>query len=111
MPGLKGGELIVNQFIKFNTGIQYRLFSKSYITPHLNLAMVGFDGADAFIRNIFSTKNNWDDRQETSMVVSSGITFSNNSLLGPMDIDISWINKVDKLRLFIGVGYRFNLSD
>ena len=111
MPGLKEGELITNQFIKVNVGIQYKLFGKTYITPHLNMAVVGFGEVDTFLQNIFSNNNNWDDRLETSMVMSSGVIFSNNSLLGPIDIDISWINGVNKIRMFLGVGYRFNISD
>lgn len=111
MPGLKDGELIVNQLVKFNIGLQYRIFTKTYISPHLNVATIGFGDVDGFTDSIFTANNGWDDRQDTSTVVSSGITFSNNSLLGPIDIDISWVNGVNDIRAFIGVGYRFNLSD
>jgi NTE family protein len=43
--------------------------------------------------------------------MSAGATFSYNSLLGPVNFDISYINDVDKIRLYFSVGFLFNASN
>ncbi len=110
-PGLNEGELFVNQFLGLSLGTQINIFGKTYITPHVNIASVGFNDFNSFFKSLLSPDGHWDENQETSFLLSSGVTFSNNSILGPVDLDVSWVNRIDKMRFYIGVGYLFNISD
>lgn len=110
-PGLYEGELIASQFLKLNLGLQYNPVGKLFVTPHMNLATVGFADFDDFIDNPFAAKGNWNDAEETSMLLSSGATFSYHSILGPVNLDVSWVNKTDKVRVFLGIGFNLNKSD
>lgn len=110
-PGLKQGELGVNQFLKLNLGLQIHALNKVYIKPHVNVASVGFDSFSDFAKNAFTAKGKWTNSTETSFLLSAGSTFSYNSLLGPIDFDLSWVNHADKVRVFIGIGVHFNRSN
>lgn len=109
-PGLHEDELNVNQFMKLSVALQYSPLNKIYITPHLNYASVGFDNFDTYIEDIFSD-NNWSDLTETSNMFSLGATASYNSYVGPVHFDVSWINDINKVRVFFSVGLFLNLSD
>ena len=85
--------------------------AKVYLTPHLNLGSVGFDTFDSYTNDFFSPNGQWDEQRATSFLMTAGITASYNSILGPIDFDLSWVNNLDKTRLFIGVGYHFNRSN
>ncbi|QFZ54134.1 patatin [Oceanihabitans sp. IOP_32] len=110
-PGLKQGELGVNQFLKLNLGVQIHALNRVYIKPHVNVASVGFDSFSDFAKNAFTAKGKWTNSTETSFLLSAGSTFSYNSLLGPIDFDLSWVNNADKVRFFIGIGVHFNRSN
>lgn len=107
--GLKDAELIVTQFVQANLAMQINLFGKVYVTPHLNLASVGFGDFDSYIEDILSSSGKWIDTQETSLLFSSGATVSYNSLLGPVDFDMSYLNHGKELQLFFGIGLRLNI--
>jgi NTE family protein len=111
-PGLYEGELLASQFINLNLGLQMKTgISKVYITPHFNVASVGFDNFNDYFENAFRAKGKWEDSIETSFLLSSGATLSYNSLLGPINLDLSWVDNINKVRFFIGIGFNLNRSN
>lgn len=110
-PGLRQDELNVNQFIKLNLGIQFNPIKKVFITPHFNIASVGYDDFNEYIKDAFSPDGEWQEGLDTSMLLSAGATFSYRSLLGPVNFDVSWVNDIEKLRLTFGVGFTINRSN
>ncbi|GGW28560.1 patatin [Arenibacter certesii] len=110
-PGLHQGELSVTQFAKFKLGLQVNALNKVYITPHIDMASVGFGRFNEYLEDAFIPKGSWPDSTEPSILMSAGTTFSYNSILGPINFDISWVNSTDRVRFFIGIGYQFNASD
>ncbi|MCM4167415.1 hypothetical protein KCTC52924_01090 [Arenibacter antarcticus] len=110
-PGLHQGELSVSQFTKLKLGLQLNAINKLYITPHLDIASVGFGRFNEYLEDAFISKGNWPDSTQPSILMSAGTTFSYNSILGPINFDVSWVNSTDKVRFFIGIGYQFNASD
>ncbi len=109
-PGLNEGELVVTQFMMLNLGLQIKTFNKLFLTPHMNIASVGFGNFDDYIEDAFNPKGDWQFSQ-TSKLISGGITASYNSFLGPVTFDVSWVNNINKVRTFFGVGIQFNRSN
>ena len=107
-PGLNEDELNVTQFMGIRLGAQINPLGKIYITPHYNIATVGFGNFNEYIDKVFSPKGNWDQNAEPSLVMSGGAAISYQSILGPIHFDTSWINNIDKVRLFFSVGFSFN---
>ncbi|AOW11276.1 patatin [Flavobacterium gilvum] len=107
-PGLHEDELNVTQFMGVKLGAQINPFGKIYLTPHFNMATVGFGNFNEYVDKAFSPKGNWDQNTEPSFVISGGAAVSYQSILGPIHFDTSWINNVHKTRLFFSVGYSFN---
>ncbi|MDN3642080.1 patatin-like phospholipase family protein [Lutimonas halocynthiae] len=110
-PGMHEDEIFVSQMMKINLGVQINPFSKFYFTPHLNLASVGFGDFDDYIEDAFSPEGNWSEAFETSSIVSAGVNFAFHSFLGPVNFDVSYINDVNKVRVFFSVGLLFNRSN
>lgn len=110
-PGLNEDELNVSQFMAVKLGAQINLLSKIYLTPHFNIASVGFGNFNEYIGDAFNPKGNWDHISETSLLLSGGGAISYQSILGPIHFDTSWINNIDKVRLFFSVGFSFNPSN
>jgi NTE family protein len=111
LPGLKEDELAVTQFTMVNIATQFSPTEKIYFTPHLNFGSVGHENVDNYLENFFSPDGDWDELSATSLLATAGVTVSYNSILGPIDFDLSWVNNVSKIRLFFGVGYYFNRSN
>lgn len=109
--GLHGGELFVTQFMMLNLGIQTNLTSSLMLTPHFNIASVGDTGFKDYIKDAFSPKGDWQYLDQASLLMSGGITASYNSFLGPVDFDVSWVNKIGKVRIFFGIGIPLNRSN
>lgn len=107
-PGLNEDELSVTQFMGVKLGAQMNLKGKLYVTPHFNIASVGFDNFNEYIDKVFTPKGNWDQSIETSLVMSGGAAISYQSILGPIHFDASWINNIDKVRVFFSVGLSLN---
>ncbi|HLV93066.1 MAG TPA: patatin-like phospholipase family protein [Aequorivita sp.] len=110
-PGLEEEELPVNQFVKFNLGLQYNAFDNIFITPHIDVASIGFGDFTDYIDDAFAPRGKWVDFEEPSLLLSAGATISYKSLLGPVNFDVSWVNNTDKLRFFIGIGFHMNRSN
>jgi NTE family protein len=110
-PGLRENELGVNQFIKLDVGFQFNPKSNLYLTPHLNYASVGFQGFETFIKSAFSSKGSWTDQFSTSNLFAIGATAAYDSYLGPINFDVSWVNDINKVRLFFSVGLFLTISD
>ncbi|MGB5382958.1 MAG: patatin-like phospholipase family protein [Lutimonas sp.] len=111
LPGLKENEVAATQFMMAQLALQYNIKGKLFLTPHVNFASVGFQDFDEFIDNAFSPKGDWQITDETSTLISAGATVSVNTFLGPIDFDVSWVNDINKFRLFFGIGYQFNRSN
>jgi NTE family protein len=107
-PGLYEDELNVTQFMGIRLGAQINPTGKIYLTPHFNIASVGFDNFNEYIGKVFTPKGNWDENFEPSLVMSGGAAISYQSILGPIHFDASWINNIDKVRLFFSVGFSLN---
>lgn len=109
-PGLNEAELPVTQFMMLKMSLQYNVTGKIFLTPHVNLATVGFSDFDTYTDNAFSPDGSWNETYQTSTLFSAGITISMNSFMGPIDFDVSYVNDVDKVRIFLGVGLQFGRS-
>ena len=109
--GLDEGELSVSQYTKINLGLQYNFKSKLYAIPHVDLAVIGSGKFDNYANNVFKPKGQWQDFRNTGLLISSGITLGYDSILGPVTFDVSWVNDVDKVRFFFGVGFPLNRSN
>jgi NTE family protein len=110
-PGLNEDELNITQFMAIKLGAQINPTGKIYLTPHFNIASVGFDNFNEYIGDAFYPKGNWDQNIETSLVMSGGAAISYLSILGPIHFDTSWINNIDKVKLYFSVGFSFNPSN
>lgn len=110
-PGLHEDEVFVNQMMRLNIGVQINPFSKFYFSPHVNLATVGFRGFNNYIENAFSPVGDWSDGVEPSSIISAGINVGYHSFLGPVNFDVSYVNDVNKVRVFFSIGILFNRSN
>ena len=110
-PGLHEDEIFVNQMMRLNAAVQFNPFSKFYFSPHVNVASVGFRGFDSYIENAFSPVGDWSDGTEPSSVISAGINVGYHSFLGPVNFDISYVNDINKVRVFFSIGILFNRSN
>ncbi|MNQ01619.1 NTE family protein RssA [compost metagenome] len=108
--GLHDDELNLNQFMKLSLRVQTNPMDKLYLTPHFNIASVGFNDFDDYLKDAFSPDGNWQERTETSLLMSGGATVSYKTFLGPVNFDASWVNDIDKVRIFFSVGMMFNPS-
>ncbi len=107
VPGLKEGEALASQFTKLNFGLQYALHKKVFLTPHVDVVFFGTGSFSDYFENIGKTTSNWAETENTGLIISSGLTASYNSILGPISVDASFVNGIDKVRFFVGVGYSF----
>jgi len=108
--GLNEDELVVSQFMKINLALQYNLTGKIYLTPHVDFASLGFGDFDDYFNDAFAPKGKWQKRTEASFLMSAGANLSYLSLLGPITFDVSWVNDMDKINLYFGIGFMFNPS-
>jgi NTE family protein len=109
--GLNEDELNVSQFMKLDLGVQFNIIHNLYITPHYSIATVGFDDFSNYVDSAFSPKGSWQDRIETSLVMSAGANISYDSFMGPVSLDVSWANDINKVRVFFSVGIPLNRSN
>ncbi len=110
-PGLNENDVPVTQVLKVHVKFQTNPFHNFYISPHVNYASIGFDGFNDYIKDAFSPKGNWSESYEVSSLFSFGTTFSYNSILGPVNLDISFVNDIEKIRAYFGAGLFLQLSD
>ena len=109
--GLNDDELNLTQFMKVNFDLQVNPIPKIFITPHVDVATVGFGTFDDYINDAFSSNADWQSRTEPGWLVSGGVTLAYYSLLGPITFDTSWVNNLDKTNLFFSIGLLFNPSN
>lgn len=109
--GLHEDELFVTQFMRISLGLQISPLSKLYVTPHVDMASIGYQDFNDFIGNAFSPSGNWSYGFDTSALVSAGATFAYHSFLGPVNFDVSWVNDINKVRVFFSVGLLLNRSN
>ncbi len=111
LPGLKENEVAATQFMMAQLAFQYNIKGKLFLTPHINFASIGFQDFEEYMDTAFSPEGSWQLTEETSALFSAGATVSVNTFLGPVDFDVSWVNDIDKFRIFFGIGYQFNRSN
>ncbi|MBU2951934.1 patatin-like phospholipase family protein [Tamlana agarivorans] len=109
--GLDEDELIATQFMSVKLGVQYHPFKKVFIQPHGSLASVGFGGFGDYVDHAFSPEGSWNEREDVSAIFSVGSTFSYHSLLGPINLDVSYVNDLDRIRVFLGIGFQLGRSN
>ena len=102
--GLNEDELNVTQLMRLNLALQFNPINKIYVTPHFDVASLGFDDFNEYIKNAFSPNGTWTENFETSTLMSVGANVSYHSFLGPINFDLSWVNKINKVRVFFSVG-------
>ncbi|WP_250432461.1 patatin-like phospholipase family protein [Hanstruepera flava] len=107
--GLRDSELIVTQFIMARAAAQIQILRNIYATPYLNMGSVGFGDADAYLKELFSPDGKWIDTNTTSFLFSAGTTLSYDSLLGPVNFDIAYLNNENMFNLFFSVGLRLSI--
>ena len=105
--GLHEDELIATQFMNVDLGVQWNPINDVYITPHVDIASVGFGDFPDFLDDAFNPDGNWQETTEESLLLSAGALFEYDSILGPVKLDFSWVNEIDKVRIFFGVGMFF----
>ena len=110
-PGLHEDELVVSQFMKLNLAMQWKPLGKLFIIPHVDLASVGFGEFSDYLSEAFSPRGKWSEYAETSALMAIGTTLAYHSFLGPVTFDLSWVNDVNKVRVFFGVGLQLNRSN
>lgn len=110
-PGLNEAEIMVSQFMKLNLGLQYNFKSNLYIIPHMDVATVGFNDFKDYMNNAFTAKGKREDSDATSFLFSSGVTLGYNSILGPVNFDLSWANGANNIGFFIGLGFQLDRSN
>jgi NTE family protein len=109
--GLNDSELTASQFMRLHLGLQFNTANNIYITPHVDVARVGFGNFNDFAKDAFTARGRWTDAQQASLLASAGATFSYDSILGPVNFDVSWVNNTNKVRFLIGIGLHFNRSN
>ncbi len=109
--GLHEDELAVTQFMRISLAAQLNPFKKVFITPHFDVASIGYGDFNDYIEDAFSPSGNWSEGFDTSTLMSAGATFAYHSLLGPVNFDVSWVNDINKVRVFFSVGLMLNRSN
>jgi len=109
--GLNSSELFVSQFMILNLGLQSNIFGNIMITPHFNIASVSNTGFSDYIKEAFSPNGDWQYLGKASLLMSGGFTASYNSFLGPVNLDVSWVNEINQVRVFFGIGIPLNRSN
>jgi NTE family protein len=109
--GLHEDELAVTQFMRISLAAQLNPFKKVFITPHFDVASIGYGDFNDYMEDAFSPDGNWSEGFETSTLMSAGATFAYHSLLGPVNFDVSWVNDINKVRVFFSVGLMLNRSN
>lgn len=108
--GLGDSQLLTTQFIKAHFNYQYEIGRNVFLTPHINFGLVGFGKFDDFVDEINLSNSHWSNLEISSLMFTTGITAAYNSILGPVFLDLSYINDVNKLPVFFSTGMRFNIT-
>jgi NTE family protein len=106
--GLQEDEVISSQFILVKLASQFDVFNNFYISPNINIGSIGFNDLEEFSKNAFNPKGSWQVSDQTSLLLSIGTMVSYKSILGPIDLSMSWTNDINKVRGFLSIGIPFN---
>lgn len=110
-PGLNENDVPVTQVMKVHLKLQTNPFHNMYISPHFNYAVVGFGTFNDYIKKAILPSGNWTESYQPSSLISLGTTLSYDSILGPVNLDISLVNDTEKVRAYFGAGLFLQLSD
>ena len=110
-PGLNENDVPVTQAIKAHIKLQTNPFHNIYISPHFNYASIGFSNFNEYIKSAFLPDGNWSESFAPSSLISIGTTVSYNSILGPVNLDISLLNDTGKVRGYFGAGLFLQIAD
>ena len=110
--GLNDAEAGVRQVTKIGAHFQYNFANKLYAIPHLDYASVGYGRFEDYLEEAFFPSNSWTDPNiQTGNIVSFGTTLAYNSILGPVNLDYSWVNGAKKSRFSFSLGLFINSSN
>lgn len=93
--------------MKLNLALQFNPASKFYIIPHFNIAAIGFGNFKDYYEDFLFSNGYWTEGI-ISTLISPGTSFSYNSILGPVNFDVSWVNDINKTRLFFSIRLPLN---
>lgn len=110
-PGLNQQELAVTQYTELFLAAQLTVTDNVFFIPHFNVASVGYADFDEYVDEAFDFNSDWQNKTQTSLLMSAGALLSYNSFLGPINIDGSWINGVEEFKFFLSLGLSFNISN
>jgi NTE family protein len=113
--GLNRNQVSASQFIHLGTSLQISPFSKFYITPHVDCISAGRGYFDDYIENAFLPKFKWSEESlsEASYLFSIGTTFSYNSIIGPVNIDLTGLGGTgtNRVLFYMGLGFFIPVSN
>ena len=99
--GLGDSQLLTTQFIKAHFNYQYEIGRNVFLTPHINFGLVGFGKFEDFVDEINLSNSHWSNLEISSLMFTTGITAAYNSILGPVFLDLSYINDVINCQSFL----------
>ncbi len=96
------------------TSIQISPFPKFYVIPHADYLSAGRGYFDDYIKSAFLPKYKWSEENssEASYLFSIGTTFSYNSIIGPINIDLTGLGGTGskKVHFYLGLGLFMPIS-
>lgn len=110
-PGLYETELFASQVIMGSVGLQWEPTRNIYFSPHFHLASLGYEGFKEYFENFSSQTTSWHTNLNSGLLITGGATLSYDSFLGPVHLDLSYVNGINKLRLFFSVGIPLGKSN
>ena len=106
--GLTRNQINAYQFIHLGTSLQISPVAKFFITPHIDYFSASRGYFDDYIENALLPKHKWveEDISAASYLYSIGSTFSYNSIIGPVNIDITSVGGTgnNQLKFYVGLG-------
>jgi len=113
--GLSRNEVNAYQFMHLGTSLQINPFSKFYVTPHVDVISAGRGYFDDYIEDAFWPTHKWSDQSLTgaSYLYSMGSTLSYNSIIGPVNMDFTFLGGTgnNKLQFYLGLGLFMPVSN
>jgi len=90
--GLRFTEVVAKNVILAGFGLRYNIYKKNFVS---------------ILGNVAASSDNFMFKDKTTYIAGAGINYTYLSLLGPMQITLSYSNISKSLISFISLGYRF----
>lgn len=107
--GLKTGEISANVFTSVHIGYQWEVVPKVLLQPYVNF-LYGANSINDFGEKLgyafnFTKKASYSEAYIN--LLGAGINVRVKTVLGPINFSVSKINRYDKMRFYLSIGYRF----